>query len=103
VAAGVQVPITPGIMPITNYSGLARFSKMCGAEIPLWIAKRLSRLGRAEDRESIAGLWRGGGQRLCRRLLEGGAPGMHLYTLNRARASLAICRNLGLGQLSETA
>lgn len=95
---GVDVPITPGIMPITSYSGLARFSKMCGAEIPLWIAKRLAAWEAAEDRDALLAFGEEVVSELCRRLLEGGAPGIHLYTLNRARASLAICRNLGLGQ-----
>lgn len=97
-ALGVEVPITPGIMPITSYSGLARFSKMCGAEIPLWIGKRLAAYEAAEDRESLLSFGEDVVSKLCRELLEGGAPGIHLYTLNRARASLAICRNLGLGQ-----
>jgi methylenetetrahydrofolate reductase (NADPH) len=96
-ALGVDVPITPGIMPITSYAGLARFSKMCGAEIPLWIAKRLAAWEAAEDRDSLLAFGEEVVSDICRRLLEGGAPGIHLYTLNRARASLAICRNLGLG------
>ncbi|QOC22146.1 methylenetetrahydrofolate reductase [NAD(P)H] [Wenzhouxiangella sp. AB-CW3] len=93
---GVSVPIVPGIMPITNYTGLARFSQMCGAEIPLWIAKRLKAWDDAGDRESIAAFGEDVVTELCRRLLDGGAPGLHFYTLNRARATLALCRNLGL-------
>ena len=96
-AAGVQVPIVPGIMPITNYKGLARFSQMCGAEIPLWIAKRLSAWDAKDDRESIAAFGEEVVTGLCQRLLDGGAPGLHFYTLNRARATLALCKNLGLG------
>ncbi|NBB92635.1 MAG: methylenetetrahydrofolate reductase [NAD(P)H] [Gammaproteobacteria bacterium] len=96
-AAGVTIPIVPGIMPITNYSGLARFSRMCGAEIPLWIAKRIEAWERADDLESLRGFGEDVVTDLCRRLLEGGAPGLHFYTLNRARAPLALCRNLGLG------
>lgn len=100
-ALGVSVPITPGIMPITSYNGLARFSKMCGAEIPLWIGKRLAAFEAAEDRQSLLAFGEEVVTELCRRLLEGGAPGIHLYTLNRARASLAICRNLGLGSVRQ--
>jgi methylenetetrahydrofolate reductase (NADPH) len=99
---GVSIPITPGIMPITNYKRLARFSSMCGAEIPQWIAKRLQAWEAAGDRESILRFGEEVVTDLCRRLLEGGAPGIHLYTLNRARSSLAICRNLGLDQSSAT-
>lgn len=97
-ALGVDVPITPGIMPITSYTGLARFSQMCGAEIPLWISKRLAAYEAADDRQSLLDFGEEIVTVLCQRLLAGGAPGIHLYTLNRARASLAICRNLGLGQ-----
>ena len=97
-AAGVRVPIVPGIMPITNYTGLARFSQMCGAEIPLWIAKRLSAWEAQDDRESIVAFGEEVVTGLCQRLLDGGAPGLHFYTLNRARATLALCSNLGLGR-----
>ncbi|WP_376695041.1 methylenetetrahydrofolate reductase [NAD(P)H] [Wenzhouxiangella sp. EGI_FJ10305] len=97
-AAGVNVPIVPGIMPITNYSGLARFSRMCGAEIPLWIAKRIEAWEAADDMASLRAFGEEVVTDLCRRLLEGGAPGIHFYTLNRAKAPLALCRNLGLGK-----
>ncbi len=99
----VAIPIVPGIMPITNYTGLARFSQMCGAEIPLWIAKRLKAWDEAGDRESIASFGEEVVTELCRRLLDGGAPGLHFYTLNRARATLAVCRNLGLDRPTEAA
>lgn len=97
-AAGVEVPIVPGIMPITNYSGLARFSRMCGAEIPLWIAKRIEAWEAAGDTDSLRDFGEEVVTRLCQRLLEGGAPGIHFYTLNRWKAATALCRNLGLGQ-----
>jgi len=100
---GVDIPIVPGIMPITNYTGLARFSQMCGAEIPLWIAKRLKAWDEAGDRESIGSFGEEVVTDLCRRLLGGGAPGLHFYTLNRARATLAVCRNLGLDRPTEAA
>lgn len=99
-ALGVEIPIVPGIMPITNYASLARFSGICGAEIPLWIAKRIKAWEEAGERESLLSFGEEVVTRLCQRLLEGGAPGLHFYTLNRARPSLAICRNLGLGTVS---
>lgn len=98
-SAGVDIPIVPGIMPITNYSGLARFSRLCGAEIPLWIAKRIQAWEEVGDSDSLRAFGEEVITDLCRRLLEGGAPGIHFYTLNRARAALALCRNLGLGGL----
>jgi len=101
-ALGIDLPIVPGIMPITNYSGLARFSSMCGAEIPLWIAKRIRAWEEAGDLDSLRAFGLEVVARLCQQLLDGGAPGLHFYTLNRARASLALCRELGLtrpGQL----
>ncbi len=96
-ALGVEIPIVPGIMPITNYSRLARFSKMCGAEIPLWICKRIQAFEDQGDNESLMSFGEQVVTDLCQKLLEGGAPGIHFYTLNRPRASLALCRNLGLG------
>lgn len=96
---GVDIPIVPGIMPITNYSGLARFSRMCGAEIPLWIAKRIQAWEDADDTASLRAFGEDVITHLCQRLLEGGAPGIHFYTLNRWKASTALCRNLGLGKV----
>lgn len=93
---GVDVPIVPGIMPITNYKGLARFSDLCGAEIPAWIGKRLQAWDRAEDIASLKAFGEEVVTSLCERLLAGGAPGLHFYTLNRAGPTLALCRNLGL-------
>ncbi|MFK2903016.1 methylenetetrahydrofolate reductase [NAD(P)H] [Dyella ginsengisoli] len=87
-ALGVTVPIVPGIMPIGNFSQLKRFSDMCGAEIPRWIAKRMQAHG--DDAESIRQLSAEVVAGLCRRLLDGGAPGLHFYTLNRARPTLAV-------------
>ena len=91
---GLDLPIVPGIMPITNYVQLARFSDACGAEIPRWIRKRLEAFG--DDLASIRAFGEEVVTELCRRLLEGGAPGLHFYTMNRAEASLAIWNNLGL-------
>jgi methylenetetrahydrofolate reductase (NADPH) len=91
---GITIPITPGIMPITNYTQLARFSDLCGADIPRWIRKRLEVFG--DDRPSIRAFGLEVVTELCRRLLEQGAPGLHFYTLNQAEACLAIWENLGL-------
>ena len=91
---GVEIPIVPGIMPITSYTQLARFSDACGAEIPRWIRKRLEGFG--DDREAIATFGEEVVTRLCRQLLEGGAPGLHFYTMNRAEPTLNIWKNLGL-------
>lgn len=94
-AQGIDAPITPGIMPITNYQQLARFSTMCGAEIPLWIRKRLQ--GYGDDGASIRAFGEEVVTRLCEQLRDGGARGLHFYTLNRANATLKILRNLHLG------
>lgn len=91
---GLTVPIVPGIMPITNYSQLARFSDMCGSEIPRWIRKRLE--GFADDRESIKAFGTDVVSELCQNLLDKGCPGLHFYSMNQAESSLAICRNLGV-------
>jgi len=90
----VNIPVVPGIMPITNYVQLARFSDMCGAEIPRWIKKRLEAFG--DDKESIRAFGEDVITELCHHLLEAGAPGLHFYTLNQANATMAIWKNLGL-------
>jgi methylenetetrahydrofolate reductase (NADPH) len=89
---GVAVPIVPGVMPISNFSQLKRFSDMCGAEIPRWIVKRMQAHG--DDAEAIRALGAEVVAQLCRRLLQGGAPGLHFYTLNRARATQAVLEQL---------
>ncbi|MGM0981809.1 MAG: methylenetetrahydrofolate reductase [NAD(P)H] [Pseudomonadota bacterium] len=91
-ALGVEAPIVPGIMPITNYSKLARFSDACGAEIPRWIRKQLESYG--DDSEAIGAFGEEVVSRLCQRLLDGGAPGLHFYTLNQAVPSLRILDNI---------
>ncbi|WP_447594752.1 methylenetetrahydrofolate reductase [NAD(P)H] [Aquipseudomonas campi] len=91
---GVDIPIVPGIMPITNYSKLARFSDACGAEIPRWIRKQLEAY--ADDLDSIQAFGTEVVSEMCERLLQGGAPGLHFYTLNQAEPSLAIWNNLKL-------
>ncbi len=93
---GVSIPIVPGIMPITNYAQLARFSDICGADIPRWIRKRLE--GYGDDTESIRAFGLEVISKLCKQLLDAGAPGLHFYTLNQAEATLAIWKNLGLNR-----
>ncbi len=89
---GIDVPITPGIMPITNYTSLVRFSAMCGAEIPRWMHKRLASYG--DDGASIREFGLDVVTKLCERLLTGGAPGLHIYTLNRANATMRLWQRL---------
>ncbi len=91
-AKGVDIPIVPGIMPITNYTQLMRFSEMCGAEVPRWIRLRLAELG--DDRESIRAFGAEVVTNLCQTLLDNDVPGLHFYTLNNAEATLAIWRGL---------
>lgn len=91
---GITIPIVPGIMPITNYAQLARFSDICGAEIPRWIRRRLESFG-----DDLQGLKEFGHEvvlRLCRRLLEGGAPGLHFYSMNQAAPVIRLWHDLGL-------
>ena len=91
---GLSLPIVPGIMPITNYTQLARFSDMCGAEIPRWIRKRLEGFG--DDSASLRAFGEEVITELCRTLLDAGAPGLHFYTMNQAEPTPAIWKNLGL-------
>lgn len=91
---GVDIPVVPGIMPITNYSKLARFSDACGAEIPRWVRKQLEAYG--DDTDSIQGYGEQVITEMCERLLQGGAPGLHFYSMNQAEPSLAIWNNLKL-------
>jgi methylenetetrahydrofolate reductase (NADPH) len=91
---GIDVPIVPGIMPITNYTQLARFSDMCGAEIPRWIRRRLESFG--DDKESIVAFGLEIMSDLCLQLLESGAPGLHFYTMNQSGPTMAIWNNLDL-------
>ena len=91
---GVNIPIVPGIMPITNFSQLARFSDSCGAEIPRWIRNRLSDY--ADDSQSIYKFGIEIVSSLCDKLISNGVPGLHFYSMNRSKATLDILRNLGL-------
>ncbi|MBY0572286.1 MAG: methylenetetrahydrofolate reductase [NAD(P)H] [Undibacterium sp.] len=90
--AGVTVPIVAGIMPITNSSQLLRFSEMCGAEIPRWIRLKLASYG--DDSASIKAFGLDVVTHMCQRLLAGGAPGLHFYSLNQAQATTEIWKRL---------
>jgi methylenetetrahydrofolate reductase (NADPH) len=91
---GVNLPIVPGIMPITNYQQLSSFSSVCGAQIPRWLDKKLQSYG--NDLESIRSFGLEFVTDMCQRLLDQGAPGLHFYTLNKSEASIAIYRELNL-------
>lgn len=91
---GIDIPIVPGIMPITQYTQLFRFSDMCGADIPRWMRKRLESFG--DDRASIQAFGLDLVSSLCQRLLDNGAPGLHFYTMNQSAPTLAIWKNLKL-------
>lgn len=92
--AGIDKPIYAGIMPITNYTNLARFSRNCGAEIPRWVCKRLEQYG--DDLESATQFGTEVVTRLCEQLLAGGAPGLHFYTMNQVEPTQMIWENLRL-------
>jgi methylenetetrahydrofolate reductase (NADPH) len=93
-ALGVEVPIVPGIMPITNYTQLARFSDACGAEIPRWIRLKLQSYG--DDRDAIRAFGLDVVTDLCEQLLAVDAPGLHFYTMNQAEPTLELWARLGL-------
>jgi methylenetetrahydrofolate reductase (NADPH) len=95
-ARGLTVPLIPGIMPISNFEGIVRFSKNCGADIPRWISKRLEAL--QHDEPSLRAFGIEVVTRVCEDLLSWGVPGLHFYTLNRWGATSTVCRNLGLDQ-----
>ncbi len=90
--AGINVPIVPGIMPITNLAALMRFSDKCGAEVPRWLQQVL--VDRVDDEQATTEIGIEVVSRLCERLLAMGAPGLHFYTLNRWGATTRICQNL---------
>ena len=93
---GITAPVVPGIMPIVRFSQLARFSDMCGAEIPRWMRKTLE--GYGDDIEAVQAFGLDAVTALCEKLLAGGAPGLHFYTLNQAAASMAIWQRLDLSK-----
>ena len=93
-ALGLEVPVVPGIMPITSSTQLMRFSDACGAEIPRWIRLRLQSFG--DDTASIKAFGLDVVTDLCEQLRAGGAPAIHFYTMNQSGPTLALCENLGL-------
>lgn len=92
-AMGAEVPVVPGIMPITNASGIIRFADSCGADMPRWIRLRLQGFG--DDSESIKAFGLDVIAMLCEQLRAGGAPGLHFYTMNQSAATLELMRRLG--------
>lgn len=91
-ASNISIPVTPGIMPITNYANLTRFSDTCGAEIPRWIRKQLEFY--ADDKDSLLAFGVDVVSSMCNKLLEQEAPGLHFYTLNQSGATIDIWKNL---------
>ena len=90
---GCQIPIIPGIMPITNYAKLVRFSDACGADIPRWIRRRLEQY--QHDTDSLLAFGLDVVTDLCEELLRNGAPGLHLYSMNQSAVNMALCERLG--------
>jgi len=95
-ALGVDIPIIPGIMPIVSFSKLARFSDACGAELPRWMRRKFESFG--DDTEAVRAFGLDLVTELCDRLLKGGAPGLHFYSMNQSPLTLEICARLGLGK-----
>ncbi|MGZ5130955.1 MAG: methylenetetrahydrofolate reductase [NAD(P)H] [Caldimonas sp.] len=93
-ALGVEVPIVPGIMPFHNYSKIAQFAARDGIEVPRWVALKME--GFLDDAASIRAFGLDVVERLCHRLIEGGAPGLHFYTLNQSALALEICRRIAV-------
>ena len=92
-AKGIDIPINPGVMPITNLAGIKRFSAICGADIPRWILRRLESL--EDDSDSLKAFGEEVVTSLCEQLIQGGVPGLHFYTLNQSKPTLRLCKNLG--------
>ena len=91
---GIDIPIVPGIMPISSFTKLARFSDACGAEIPRWMRRKFESFG--DDSASIKAFGLDVVSELCNRLVEAGAPGLHFYSMNQAAPTLEVCRRLGI-------
>ncbi len=92
---GAGVPVVPGIMPFHNYGRIAQFAARDGIEIPRWVAMKME--GFMDDSASIRAFGIDVVTKLCERLIEGGAPGIHFYTMNQAGVTLEICKRLGIG------
>ena len=95
-ALGVDIPIIPGVMPIAGFSKLARFSDACGAELPRWMRRKFESMG--DDTDSIRAFGLDIVTELCERLVAGGAPGLHFYSMNMSGLTLEICQRLNIGQ-----
>jgi methylenetetrahydrofolate reductase (NADPH) len=93
--AGISIPVTPGIMPITGFANTVRFCAGCGADLPRWVRLRLEEL--QDDKPALIDFGFRAIARLCQTLLANGAPGLHFYTVNQAAPTLRLCRELGLG------
>ena len=98
-ARGVDIPIIPGIMPIVSFFKLARFSDSCGTELPRWMRRTFEGMG--DDTDSIRAFGLDLVTGLCERLLAGGAPGLHFYSMNQSTLTLEICRRLGISSAAE--
>jgi methylenetetrahydrofolate reductase (NADPH) len=92
--AGIDIPIVPGVMPITGYANTLRFSNNCGADLPRWMRLRLEEL--QDDKPALVDFGLGVVTRLCETLLRNGAPGLHFYTINQAETTLRLWNNLAL-------
>jgi methylenetetrahydrofolate reductase (NADPH) len=91
---GVRKPVIPGIMPVTSIASIKRMTELQGSEFPAWLAAKLEAVG--EDPDSVRRVGIEEATKLCRTLLDGGAPGLHFYTMNRSGATLEIYEQLGL-------
>jgi methylenetetrahydrofolate reductase (NADPH) len=92
--AGIAIPVVPGIMPITGFANTLRFCNGCGADLPRWVRLRLDEL--QDDKPALLDFGLEVVTRLCKTLLENGAPGLHFYTVNQAAPTLRLWKNLGL-------
>ena len=96
-ALGITIPIVPGIMPIASFAKLARFSDACGAELPRWMRRKFESFG--DDTDSIRAFGLDVVTELCQRLIDGGAPGLHFYSMNQSGLTLELCKRLGLDRI----
>ena len=97
-AAKITLPITPGVLPVTNFASMAKFAGRCGASVPQWVADRFA--GLEDDIEARSGVAAAIAVEQCQRLRDEGVTSFHFYTLNRAELTIAICRMLGIGLAS---
>ena len=100
-ARGVDIPIVPGIMPITDFDQVSRFSAMCGADIPRWVRQKME--GYGDDKASVRAFGRELVYNLCEQLLAGGAPGLHFYALNKAEPTTTLWQDLKLPTTASSA